>query len=78
METITEPYQCPDCKRIDGVTEGYCPWCLRGEFPKSKTTFDQDFKEKVMEIASELSLVENELTKLIKFAKRFYDMGKEG
>lgn len=50
-------------------------------------TFDQDFKEKVKELAKEIlwpNVVENrtlndaEFTDLYDFAKRFYDMGKEG
>jgi hypothetical protein len=44
-------------------------------------TFDQDFKEKVKEIAKDYWKDihwKEDLEKLEKFAKRFYDMGKEG
>lgn len=56
-----------------------CPDC-------KKTTFDQDFKEKVKEIVNEeypdneaeWLLSEPMLPSTVRSHKRFYDMGKEG
>ena len=48
----------------------------------AKFKFDQDFKEKVKEIAREIFPIPYADAfydwRWIKFAKRFYDMGKEG
>lgn len=53
-----------------------CPDC-------KKTTFDQDFKEKVKEKLSEMPILipvvsKREFDEIVKLCKWAYDMGKEG
>jgi hypothetical protein len=71
MSEIEDGYVCEGCGAYSTPDDSKPCVC-------NKSKFDQDFEEKVKEIAQEEFVLDmTNLPALIKFAKRFYDMGKE-